>query len=40
MKSNDKLRGIGIIICACYYFDDIVVFEDLDIDNILVDKKP
>ena len=24
---------------TCYYFDDIIKLEDLNIDNILIDKK-
>ena len=24
---------------ACYYFDDIIKLEDIDIDNFLIDKK-
>ena len=23
----------------CYYFDDIIKFDDFDIDNILIDEK-
>ena len=25
--------------CRCYYFDDIIILEDFDLDNILIDKK-
>ena len=25
--------------CTCYYFDDIIKFNDLDYDNILFDEK-
>ena len=25
--------------CTCYYFDDIIKFEEFDFDNILIDEK-
>ena len=38
MESKDKLKEIGIKNCTCCYFDDIIKLEDLDLDNILIDK--
>ena len=40
MERNDKLKEINIKNCTCYYFDDIIKFEDLDLNNILIDEKP
>ena len=40
MESNNKLKEIIFKNRACYYFDDITNFEDFDIDNILIGKKP
>ena len=37
MESNDKLKEINIKSRACYYFDDVINFED--IDNISIEKK-
>ena len=39
MESNDKLKDINIKDRTCYYFDDIIKFEDFNIDNILIDEK-
>ena len=39
MESNDELKEIIIKNCACYYFDDIIKFEDFDLDNILIDER-
>ena len=39
MKNNDKLKEINIKDRTCYYFDDIIKFEDFDIDSILIDEK-
>ena len=25
--------------CTCYYFGDIIILEDFDLDNILIDEK-
>ena len=33
MKKNNITNN------TCYYFDDIIKFEDFDLDNILVDEK-
>ena len=38
MENNDKLKEINIKNSACYYFDDIIKIEDLDLDNILLEK--
>ena len=39
MESNDKLKGIDIKNCTCYYFDDIIKIEYFYLDNILIDEK-
>ena len=39
MESNDKLRQISIKNFTCYYFDDIIKFEDFNFDNVLIDEK-
>ena len=39
MESNDRFLKISIKNHICYYFDDIVIFEDFDPDNILKDEK-
>ena len=39
MESNNKFKKIDIKNHTCYYFDDIIKIEDLDLDNILVDEK-
>ena len=36
MERNDELKEIVIKNCTCYYFDDIIKIEDVDIDNILL----
>ena len=38
MEGNDKLKEIDIR-NGTYYFDNITKFEDLDLDNILIDAK-
>ena len=40
MESNEKLKEIDIKNRTCYYFDYIIKFEDFDLDNILIHKKP
>ena len=37
MESDDKLKEIDIVKTIC--FDDIIEFEDFDLDNILIDEK-
>ena len=39
MESNDRFLKISIKNHICYYFDDIVIFEDFDPNNILKDEK-
>ena len=39
MDSNNELKGIDIKNGTCYYFDGIIKTEELDLDNILIDKK-
>ena len=39
MESNDELKEINIKNRTCYYFNDIIKFEDFDLDNILIDEK-
>ena len=39
VDSNDELKEIDIKNQMCYYFDDIIKFEDIDFDNILIDEK-
>ena len=39
MQSNNKLKEINIKKHTCYYFDDIVKFIDVDLDDILIDEK-
>ena len=34
-----NFKEISIKNCTCYYFDDIIKFEDFDIENILTDEK-
>ena len=35
----NNLKEINIKIRTCYYIDDIVKFEDFDLENILLDEK-
>ena len=39
MESKNELKEIDIKNCTCYYFEDIVKIENLDLDNILMDEK-
>ena len=39
MESNDEFEKIDFKNRACYYFDEIIKSEDLNIDNILIDGK-
>ena len=39
IESNGKLKEINIKNCTCYYFNDIIKFEDFDLDNMLIDEK-
>ena len=38
MKKN-KFKNIRLKNRLCYYFHDIIIFEDFDFGNILIDKK-
>ena len=40
MESINGLKEIDIKIRAFYCFNDILKFEDFDLDNILIDEKP
>ena len=39
MESKDKLKEIDIKNRTCYYFDDIMIFRDIDFGKFLLDKK-
>ena len=39
MENNDELKETNIKNRTCYYFDDIIRFEDFDLDNIFIDEK-
>ena len=39
MESNDELKEIDIKNCTCYYFDEIININSLNLDNISIDKK-
>ena len=36
---NNEYKKVCIKNFTCYYFDDIIRVEDLDVNNILIDKK-
>ena len=36
---NNELKKLSIKTPTCYYFDDIIKLEDVNLDNILIDKK-
>ena len=36
---NNELKRVFLKNCTCYYFDDIIKWEDFDVDNILIDQK-
>ena len=36
---NNKFENSRIKKFICYYFNDMIKFEDLDFDNILIDEK-
>ena len=38
MASNNKLKEINIKKLTCYYFDDIININNLNLDRILLDK--
>ena len=35
----NNLKEINIKNLTCYYFDDIIKFEDFNLDHILLDEK-
>ena len=39
MQSNNKIKEIDIKNCTCFYFNDIIKFEDSDLNNISIDEK-
>ena len=39
MGSNNALKEIDIKNYKCHYFDDIINIEDIDLDNVLIDRK-
>ena len=39
MESNNKFKRIIIKNRTFYYFDDIIKFEDFDLDNNFIDEK-
>ena len=39
MDSNEKLKETNIKNLACHYFDDMIKFEDSDLDNLSIDEK-
>ena len=39
MVSNNELNEIQIKNCTCYYFDDMIKFEDFHFDDILIDER-
>ena len=39
MESTNKLKEINVKNHSCYYFNDIIKFEDFDLDDILIDEK-
>ena len=36
---NNEIKKVCVKNRMCYYFDDIIRFEDFDFDNILIDEK-
>ena len=39
MENTNKLKEINVKNHSCYYFDDIIKFEDFDLDDNLIDEK-
>ena len=35
---NNELKKVSIKNRTCYYYDNIIKFEDFDLDNILLDE--
>ena len=36
---NNEFKNVRIKNHTCYYFNDLIKFEDFDFDNILIDGK-
>ena len=36
---NNEEKKVSMENCTCYYFDDIIKFEDFVLDNFLLDEK-
>ena len=36
---ENEYKKVSIKNCGCYYFDDIINFEDFDFEDIFLDKK-
>ena len=39
MKNINEFKTINIKNCTCYYFDDTIKVEDINVYNILLDEK-
>ena len=39
MESSDELKETDIKNRTCYYFDDIIIYRDINFDNIFLDIK-
>ena len=39
IETNNKSKEINIKNDTCYYINDIIKFDDFDLDNILIDEK-
>ena len=39
MEGKNEFKKIDIKNCACYYFDDIMRVEAINVDNILLDER-
>ena len=37
---NNELKNVSIKNRMCCYFNDLIIIEDFDFDNILLDEKP
>ena len=39
MEKNNEFIKFGITNGTCYYFDDLIIMENFDFDNILLNEK-
>ena len=39
MENKNEFKKINIKNCMCYYFNDKMEVEDINVDRILIDKK-